>query len=466
MAMRWNRLACAAIAATIAVSLGACSKQQGGQGGAFEFGSPGAVSGTVGFVDMDAIVATHPLHSQLQAMQDQISVLQQVASAVPTGMNPQQSAAYDQLQRELAASSDKFQQDLGQRRALYEKREAGAISKLQASALGSSANSGGVLGGLQQQYGAQAQALQKQAFATFNNYRDELFRQDGEHLKSVQQLIAADMRGKLKQRESELSSTETKYSISLVKADQEQRLNLQTRLQNLALSDKDRKQYQDQLNAIDANEQSRINALKARDNAEIATFEKGLNAQAASEYAAERSKTQAATQAKLVARQREMQTAMSPQMQALSGKFQQQLNDANAKLANNQKYKAQALDVHNQMQTAYMAEANTAEASYRQVREQLVAKYSAIAHMQFQDNEAIAAQADKLAADRHDLYQKIVDQVQAQITQIAQKDGVAIVFTSIRGAGTAVDLTAEVRKAINSSAGVASQPVPTSSGGS
>jgi Skp family chaperone for outer membrane proteins len=86
--------------------------------------------------------------------------------------------------------------------------------------------------------------------------------------------------------------------------------------------------------------------------------------------------------------------------------------------------------------------------------------------MQFQDNEAIAAQADKLAADRHDLYQKIVDQVQAQITQIAQKDGVAIVFTSIRGAGTAVDLTAEVRKAINSSAGVASQPVPTSSGGS
>ncbi|HXN09403.1 MAG TPA: hypothetical protein VN860_07045, partial [Candidatus Acidoferrales bacterium] len=395
------------LVAALALAAVACAHKEGtGTSSA----SPGGLSANaVGYVNMDAVMAAHPLHAQLQAMQDQIGVLQQEAAVVPTGMRPEQASAYDAMQRELASAAQQFQQDLGQRRAYYQRREAEAISRLQATALGQGPNSNGILGGLQQQYSQQAQALQKQAFATLNSYRDELFRQDNEHLKHVQELIASDMRAKLKQRESQLSTVETKYQIDLVKADQEQRLNLQAKLQNLALTDKDRKHYQDQLNAIDAAEQSKINALKARDNAEIVKLEHDLNAQAAAKYDAERKATTAATQAKLVARQRDMQTSINPQMQALSGKFQQQLNDANARLANNEKYKAQAQTLHDQMQSGYMDEANKAETAYRQVRTDLIAKYSAIAHMQFEDNEAIAAQADKLAADRRDLYQKIAD---------------------------------------------------------
>ena len=453
----------AAIAIAIVLIACACSQKPGG-GGLLSLGPHGT---GVGYVDLDAVVAAHPMRAQLQAMQDQIGVLQQEAALVPTGMSPQQAAAYDSLQRELAAAADRFQQDLALRRASYQQREAAAVAKLQAAALGTNPDSGSVLSGLQQQFGQQAQALQKQAFATLTAYRTELFRQDGEHLKHVQELIAADMRAKLKQQESLMSSAETKYQIDLVRADQEQRLNLQAKLQNLALSDKDRKQYQDQLNAIDARERDKINAMKARDNAQLAKLEHDLNAQAAAKYEVERKATQAATQAKLIARQREMQTVMNPQMKALSGKFQQQLNDVNARLANNEKYKAQAQSVHDQMQAGYLAEAGKSQANYNNIRAALVAKYSAIAHMQFQDNEAIAAQADKVASDRRDLYQKIVDQVRAQISQIAQKDGIAVVFASARGAGTAVDLTAQVTKAINSLAGAASSPAPaTTSGGS
>ncbi|HEV2037008.1 MAG TPA: hypothetical protein VGQ96_00255, partial [Candidatus Eremiobacteraceae bacterium] len=277
--------------------------------------------------------------------------------------------------------------------------------------------------------------------------------------------LAADMRNKLKQRESAASSAETKYQIDLVKEDQEQRLNLQAKLQNLALSDKDRKQYQDQLQAISEREQTKINALKARDNADLNKLQRDLNAQAAAKYNAERTSTQTATQAKLAARQREMQTAMAPQMQALSGKFQQQLNDANTRLAGNEKYKAQAQTVHDQMQSGYMAEASKAESSYRDIRAALIAKYSAIAHLQFQDNEAIAAQANKIAADRRDLYQKIADQVRTQVAQIAQKEGIAVVFDSIRAAGTAVNLTDQVTKAINSMQGATSLPATSASGG-
>ena len=452
------------LVAALALAAVACAHKEGTGSSSM---SPGGLSANaVGYVNMDAVMAAHPLHAQLQAMQDQIGVLQQEAAVVPTGMRPEQASAYDAMQRELASAAQQFQQDLGQRRAYYQRREAEAISRLQATALGQGPNSNGILGGLQQQYSQQAQALQKQAFATLNSYRDELFRQDNEHLKHVQELIASDMRAKLKQRESQLSTVETKYQIDLVKADQEQRLNLQAKLQNLALTDKDRKHYQDQLNAIDAAEQSKINALKARDNAEIVKLEHDLNAQAAAKYDAERKATTAATQAKLVARQRDMQTSINPQMQALSGKFQQQLNDANARLANNEKYKAQAQTVHDQMQSGYMDEANKAETAYRQVRADLIAKYSAIAHMQFEDNEAIAAQADKLAADRRDLYQKIADQVRGQVEQIAHNDGIAVVFGSVRAAGTAVDLTDQVTKAVSSLQASTSLPKPTASGGS
>ena len=452
------------LVAALALAAVACAHKEGTGSSSM---SPGGLSANaVGYVNMDAVMAAHPLHAQLQAMQDQIGVLQQEAAVVPTGMRPEQASAYDAMQRELASAAQQFQQDLGQRRAYYQRREAEAISRLQATALGQGPNASGILGGLQQQYSQQAQALQKQAFATLNSYRDELFRQDNEHLKHVQELIASDMRAKLKQRESQLSTVETKYQIDLVKADQEQRLNLQAKLQNLALTDKDRKHYQDQLNAIDAAEQSKINALKARDNAEIVKLEHDLNAQAAAKYDAERKATTAATQAKLVARQRDMQTSINPQMQALSGKFQQQLNDANARLANNEKYKAQAQTLHDQMQSGYMDEANKAETAYRQVRTDLIAKYSAIAHMQFEDNEAIAAQADKLAADRRDLYQKIADQVRGQVEQIAHNDGIAVVFGSVRAAGTAVDLTDQVTKAVSSLQASTSLPKPTASGGS
>ena len=447
-------LAVAAFVAGVAVT--ACAQHAGAPGG-------GASAHGVGYVDMDALIAQHPLHGQLDAMQDQIGVLQQESSLVPTGLSPQQTAAYDAMQAELNAQAQKFQQDLADLRVSYQRREAQAIGQLQTTVLGSGSSAqGGVLGGLQQQFGQQAQELQKQALVTFTAYRTELFRQDSEHLKHVQQVLGAQMRGQLSQKESQLSSQETAYQVSLVKADQEQRLNLQAKLQDLALSDQQRKQYQSQLSAIDAAEQSKISAMKARDNAEIAKLERTLNAQAAAQYNAERASTQAATQAKLAARQKEMQTAMAPQMHALSGKFQQQLNDVNAKLAGNDKYRAQAQAIHDQVATQYGTEADKATASYRRVRAALIDKYSAIAHMQFQDNETIAAQAEKLAADRRDLYQRITAQVQAQVQQVAQQDGIAVVFETIRGGGTAVDLTDQVRKAINQQgpAAVPASPTP------
>jgi len=438
-----------------------CSHQSGG--GLFSLGAP--KTGQVGYVDIDAVVAAHPLHAQLQAMQDQVTLLQQESTLVPTGMTPQQDQAYQQLQSALAAAQTNFENDLGARRAYYEQRESQAISQLQATTLGANPDTGGVLAGLQQEFGSQAKAMQQAAFQTLNNYRDQLFKQDSDHLRNVQELIAADMRGKLAQKASQLSTAQTAYQVSVVKADQETKLNLQAKLQDLALTDAERASYNAQLRTMDQNEQTKIDAQKAQGDAEFAQYQRQVQSQAAARYEAERTATQNATQAKLVARQQELTTQMQPQLSALNGKFQTQLAAANQKLAQNPKYQAQAQAIHQQMQSSYVGEAQKANAAYDATRKALVDKYSAIAQMQFQDNAALSEQADQVAAERRDLYQRIVTQAQTQIQNIAQSGGFAVVLTNVRGGGSAVDLTDRVEKALATLGTATASPQATGSGG-
>jgi hypothetical protein len=447
-----------ALVATLATT--ACNRQ--GAGG-LSLGAP--AQGRVGYVDLDAVVAQHPLHGQLQAMQDQITLLQQESAMVPTGMTPQQNAAYQQLQSSLADAENKYESDIAARRSYYEQREAQAISQLQATTLGANPDTGGVLGGLQQEFGSQAKAMQQAAFTTLNNYRNELFKQDADHLRNVQALIGADVRGKLAQKASQLSAQQTAYQVSVVKADQETKLNLQTKIQDLALTDAERKTYTAQLQAIDQAEQTKIDAQKATLDAQMNAYQKQLNAQAAARYETERKATADATQAKLIARQKQLQTQMQPQLVALNGKFQSQLAAENQKLQNNPKYQAQVQSVHQQMQSSYVDEAKKTTATYEETRKSLVARYSSIAGMQFQDNEALSQQADQVAAERRDLYQRIVAQVQTQIQDIAKTDGFAVVMTGVRGAGSAVDLTAQVSKALAALGNATASPTTTGSGG-
>lgn len=250
-----------------------------------------------------------------------------------------------------------------------------------------------------------------------------------------------------------------------MKADQETKLNLQTKLQDLALTDAERASYSAQLRTIDQNEQTKIDAQRAQGDAVMAQYQKQLQAQAAARYETERKSTEDATQAKLVARQKELQTQMQPQLTALNGKFQTQLAAANQKLANNPKYQTQVQSIHQQMQASYVNEAQKASAAYDDTRKALVAKYSAIANLQFQDNQALSQQADQIAAERRDLYQRIVAQVQTQIQDIASTDGFAVVLTDVRGAGTAVNLTDRVAKAIAALGTASASPTTTGSGG-
>jgi Skp family chaperone for outer membrane proteins len=447
-----------ALAVTLAVAcVAGCS---GKSGAPFGLGQTGTA---VGYVDIDKVVNAHPLHGQLKALEDQIAGLDAQSASQPQGVTPVQQQAQAALERDLQAAAARFEQDLNSRRAYYQQQAQAAMAQIQASALGVTPQPGGVLGGMQQQFGDQMKQLQTSGAKTLEAYRASLFKEDSDHLNGVQRLLAADVRSKIRSKASQLASSETAYQVQLAQQDQDQRLNLKTQLENLSLTPQQRSQYAAQLQDIETREEFLTNQLKTKDDATLTAYETSLQKDAASRFATERTVTEKRTQAKLVARQDEMNQQFHAQAQVLGGRFTQQLADVNKALSTNPKVQQQFQNVQNQTEAAYEADAAQAMVSYRQTRKSLVDKYSAIAHMQFQDQEAIQGEIDGIAAQRRDLYQKILDQVQDQVRTVAQARGVGIVFDSVAGAGSAIDLTDQVAKAV--AALTAVSPSPTTSGG-
>ncbi|HKW45074.1 MAG TPA: OmpH family outer membrane protein [Candidatus Eremiobacteraceae bacterium] len=445
------RLRAAALAALLlGFGATACAKNDNSRGGSLlNLNTPGLVASgaAAGYVDIDKVVAAHPLHSRLQALQDQITQLNASAVSGPTPVTPAQIKAQDSLQHDLSDAQTAFTQSLADKQAAYHAKEQQADADITSKALGTSAaGPGGIVGGLQADFQRQLAAMQLSARQTLDAYRSDLFKQDGDHLKHVQALLGQDVVAKIRAKDSQLSAGETAYQITLARQDQDQRLNLKAKLDNLSLSAADRQTYSSQLQAIESREASLIAQMKATDQAISQNYRKQIQDDASKRFNAERAATEKDTNAKLAARQTELESAIRTQAVQLGGQFQSKLNTENATLSGNQKVQSQLADVHAKILAQYQADATAAMATYQATRKQLVAKYSAVARMQFQDNVALSMQAEQLAQQRKQLYDGIVRQVQGLVADVARRDGVGIVFSTIAGAGTAVDLTEQVAK--------------------
>lgn len=416
----------------------------------------------IAYVDIDKVVQAHPLHPELQALEDQITLLDAQSVSAPQAVTPAQRDAQAGLERDLAAAEAQFQQDMLHKREFYQAEEQAALANISATS-GASPQSGDVLTAMRGQFNDQMRALQESGAKTLEAYRTSLFKEDTAHLKSVQQLLAADVAAKVRAREAQLVASETAYQVQLAHQDQDQRLNLKTKLENLSLSPQERSQYAAQLQDIETREEFLTNQLKTKDNAALTAYEKTLQSQAAARFDAERTATEKQTSQKLVDRQNEMNVQFHDQTTALSAEFNKRLTDVNKAIASDPALQQKAQAIQAQTQAKFQADADAAMASYRDTRKALVEKYSAIAHMQFQDDQAIQAQIDGISAQRRDLYAKILDQVQQQVGEVAQARGIAIVFDSVAGSGSAVDLTDQVAKAV--AALPSATPSPAPSGG-
>jgi len=448
--LRSGRYIAVIIGATLLVLTG-CARN-GGPG-------PFARGSQAGYVDLDQIIDAHPLHVELDQMQAQITLLNGQAQNVPQPQTQAQAQAQAQMEADLTAAEQQFQQTIGTRRAYYEQREAVAVSELQNQASGSS-------GPIGAQFNQAAQKIQIDALKAYVDYQKQLYQADDAHLRQVAIQLQQEVGLKVNARRAQLEKQETDYQISLAKQSQTQRLNLKTKLEDLSLPNDERAQYTSQLSNIETREEALINQLKTKDNADLKTYADSLQRDAAARYNTAKTTAVAETKKKLEDRQKQTNDQLRKQLAGIGGQYQKQVQTANEAIQKDPKLRAQIEKIHNENQGAYMAEFQKALAAYQQTRRSLVAKYSAIAKMQFQDSQELASEAQQLADQRSALYQKIVDQVRDQTADIARADGVSIVFANVRGAGSAIDLTSQVEKAIAALPAVVPSPSPSATTGS
>ena len=405
----------------------------------------------VGYVDLDKVLEAHPFYAQLDSMQAQITLLSGEAQNTPSPQTAAQAAALDKMQADLAAVQRSFEDEMGRRRAYYEQREAAAIGALQAKITGTSAP-------ISQHYGQQAQQIQVQALKAFGEYQKQLYAADSAHLRDVSRTLQQEVAVKIDARRRQLEKQETDYQINLAKQSQTQRLNLKTKLEDLNLSADERAQYTSQLQNIETREEAMVNALKAKDNADLRAYEDQLQRNAAARFNAARTIAMTQTNQKLQARQKQTSETLRTQLTGIGTQYQKQLESVNKQLQDNPATRGQIAKIHDETQAQYTAELSKALVTYQQTRKGLVAKYSAAAGMQFKDSAELESEAEAVAAQRRDLYSKILDQVQSQIGDIARNEGIALVFTEVRGSGSAIDLTDQVKKAIAAMPNPATSP--------
>ncbi len=262
--MRSSKILAAAV--LTALALGACAHQP-------KPDDPN-VRG-IGYVRIEDAIKVHPLYPQLSQLQDSIDALNLKAlgaAAVPRTA-AQIAQETQELNRELHSAQDRANAILRQKQSDYEQREQAAI-RAALSAAGAGTNGNESVSAMQNVSAQQAQQVAAQANADFQAYQQGVISQDNAAEQQISRQLSARADSAYRQRAIQLQEKESQLSLELSQQDAAKRLDLRMRLGNLALSDAQRKQYRDQLAALDASETAGVDAQRKRDQQQLADYQK------------------------------------------------------------------------------------------------------------------------------------------------------------------------------------------------
>jgi uncharacterized membrane-anchored protein len=214
------------------------------------------------------------------------------------------------------------------------------------------------------------------------------------------------------------------------------------KLGNLALSDAERKQYRDQLAALDANEAAVVGAQRKRDQQELAAYQKQLRDRTSKDIAAQAGKIHADTTAKLQSRRNEVSQQVSSQLKGL----QPAPIPSNLPAATRDKL----AQIDKQYKSQFQADAQKTIDQYQATKSDLDAQYAALQGADGAATGVANKQVSDLQKQRDDLYNKMVDQVKRDAGSVAAKRGLQVVFISVVAAPGGIDLTNDVEKDIES----------------
>jgi hypothetical protein len=397
----------------------------------------------IGYVRIEDVIKMHPLYPQLSQLQDSIDALNLKslgASAVPRTA-AQIAQETKELNRELKAAQDRANSILRQKQTDYERREQAAIRAALAAA-GAGTNGNAPVSAMQNVTAQQARQVTAQANADFQAYQKSVIAQDNAAVRRISQQLSARADASYRQKATQLQEKESQLSLELSQADASKRLDLRMKLGNLALSDAQRKQYRDQMAALDASEAAAVDAQRKRDQQQLSAYRKQLQQQTAKQIGEQVAKIHADTTAKLQSRRNEVSQQVSSQLQGL----QPAAIPSNLPAATRDKL----AQIDKQYKSQFQADAQKTISEYQATKANLDQQYAAL---QGADGAATGA-ANKQVADlqrqRDDLYNKMVEQVKRDAGTVAAKRGLQVVFISVVAAPGGIDLTNDVEKDIES----------------
>lgn len=397
----------------------------------------------IGYVRIEDVIKVHPLYPQLSQLQDSIDALNLKslgAAAVPRTA-AQIAQETQELNRELKAAQDRANAILRQKQLDYQRREQAAIRAALAAA-GAGTNGNAPVSAMQNVTAQQAQQVTAQANADFQAYQRSVIAQDNAAVRNISQQLGARADAAYRQRATQLQEKESQLSLELSQADASKRLDLRMKLGNLALSDVQRKQYRDQLAALDASESAAVQVQRNRDQQELTAYRKQLQQQTAQQIRAQVARIHSETTAKLQSRRNEVSQQVSSQLQGL----QPAAVPSNLPAATRDKL----AQIDKQFKSQFQADAQKTIDQYQSTKADLDAQYAALQGADGAATGSANKQVSDLQRQRDELYNKMVDQVKRDAGTVAAKRGLQVVFISVVAAPGGIDLTNDVEKDIES----------------
>ena len=410
-------------------------------------------SDKVGFVHMDVLIKKHPLYSQLARYDSDIAAmsLRNADPGVPRNAADVTREESD-LRRELNDAAEKTQRFLRERQVEYAQKEHLAIAAaLGAAPAARGAGGGDVAAQVNSTYQTQAQTVSVQAAKNYRAYSQAVIAEDTHASEAVAKTLASRADRSYRAKADDIQQTEADYALKLATEDSGARLELKTRLTNLALDDATREDTKAKLAALDRKEADAMAALRNRDQATLEAFRTQLRTQTQQQIRSEIDKIHTATAAKLRARQNVARAEVDQKIQALGPGVTRSLTvGPNGRATMPPDLRARVEAIHKQYYAQYQHDYDQSLAQYNRTRDQLSRRFAALHNADSGAQQSALNHIGQLQKQRNALFDEIVAQIRREVRTVALAHGVRVVITDIVGHAGGIDLTDDAQKDIES----------------
>lgn len=407
----------------------------------------------VGYVHMDVLIKQHPLYSQLAQYDSDIAAmsLRNADPGVPRNAGDVAREEGD-LRRELNDAADKTQKFLRERQLEYAQKERAAIqAALGAAPAARGAGGGDVAAQVNSTYQSQAQTVSAQAAKNYKAYSQAVIAEDSHASQAIAKTLASRADRSYRGKVEEIQQKEADYSLKIATEDSGARLELKTKLSNLALDDATREDTKAKLAAIDRKEADETAAMRNRDQATLEAFQAQLRTQTQKQIRTEIEKVHAETAAKLRSRQNTARAEVDQKLQSLAPGVARSLTvGPNGRATMPPDLRAKVEAIHKQYYAQFQHDYDQSLAQYNKTRDELSRRFAALHGADGGAQRSALNHIAQLQKQRNALFDEIVAQIRREVRTVALAHGVRVVLTDIVGAAGGVDLTADAQKDIES----------------